>query len=305
MSASASPACARGCLGLFHGDTAFLVGFGFARLRGGFGLLHGHAAFAVGVGFAGLRLRFGLGHGDTLDLAGFGFADSALPLFFGDVDARLVDGFRGGALSDGVDVSALVGDVGDVDVQEVQADLVEFVRHVLLDVAEERLAVGVDLLDGHGRDHETQLTEDDVLRQVGDGFLTQAEQAVRRVAHQGLVRADADREHARHVDADVLAAQGVLQVHVQLHRAQGDEPVVLDHRPDERRAAVDAAAGALFAGLTVDHHDLVRRAFLVAGNERDDQDEQDDKQRRDQDGEASGTGCCENGMEHLRKPFLG
>ena len=186
----------------------------------------------------------------------------------------------------------------------MQADLVEFVRHVFLDVAEERLAVGVALLDGHGRDHQTQLAEDDVLREVGDGFLAQAEQAVRRVAHQGLVRADADREHARHVDADVLAAQGVLQVHVQLHRAQGDEPVVLDHRPDERRAAVDAAAGALFAGLAVHDHDLVRRAFLVAGNERDDQDEQDDEQRRDQHGDASGIGCRENRVDHRRNPFL-
>ncbi|MPN34885.1 hypothetical protein SDC9_182379 [bioreactor metagenome] len=79
---------------------------------------HGNAAFLVGVGLSGLRLSFRLGNGDTLRSAGFGFADSALAFLFGDFDTGLVDGFGGGAFSDGVDVSAFVGDVGDVDVQK-------------------------------------------------------------------------------------------------------------------------------------------------------------------------------------------
>lgn len=114
--------------GFLDGDAALLVCVGFSGLRLCFRLSHGDAAFSVCIGFSRLCFGFRLGYCDTLRLACFGFTDSALALFFRDLDTRLVDGFRRRALSDCVNVSAFVCDIGNVDVQEQEPDLVEFLR---------------------------------------------------------------------------------------------------------------------------------------------------------------------------------
>ncbi len=69
----------------------------------------------------------------------------------------------GGLLADGVDVAALVGDVGDVDVDQHQADLLQLRLERALHVLQERVAVAVDVLDPHRGDHLPQLAEDDFL----------------------------------------------------------------------------------------------------------------------------------------------
>lgn len=183
-------ALGRGRVGLLDGDTAVAVGIGlsgggggfglldgdalgavcvsFARDGGGFGLLDGDTPLTVGVCLARGGFGFGFGDGDAFELVRFGCADAALALLLGHVDLRLVNGAGGGALPDGRDVAGFVGDVGDVDVQELKADLLEFLRHVRLDRAQEGFAVGVDLFDHHRGDDKAQLAEDDILRQLGD-----------------------------------------------------------------------------------------------------------------------------------------
>ena len=84
---------------------------------------------------------------------------------------RLVDRFGRGLLADALDVARLVRDVGDVHVDQVQADLVELGRHVAADRVEEFLAVLVDLLDGQRRHREAQLAEDDLARHALDVVL--------------------------------------------------------------------------------------------------------------------------------------
>ena len=113
----------------------------------------------------------------------------------------------GGLLADGFDVARLVGDVGDVHVDQHQADLLQFRLERILDVAQERIAVAVDVLDPHRGDHLAQLAEDDVLGLLLDVGRSQSQQADRRVLHQLGRGADGHREHAGHVDADVLDRQ--------------------------------------------------------------------------------------------------
>jgi hypothetical protein len=91
-------------------------------------------------------------------------ARGAVALLLGDLDLRPVDRLRRGPLADRDDVPALIGDVADVHVDQLEADLVDLLRDVLVDQAHELLAVLVDLLDRQGRDHQTQLAQDDVLR---------------------------------------------------------------------------------------------------------------------------------------------
>ena len=64
---------------------------------------------------------------------GQGFADIALLFLFGDIDFRLVDRGGGGFFPDAVDVFGFIGDVGDIDVEQRQADFVQFRLDIFLD----------------------------------------------------------------------------------------------------------------------------------------------------------------------------
>ena len=64
---------------------------------------------------------------------GEGFTDIPLLLLLGDVDFGLVNRGRGGFFPDAVDVFRLVGDIGDVDIQESEADFVQLRFNIFLD----------------------------------------------------------------------------------------------------------------------------------------------------------------------------
>ena len=89
--------------------------------------------------------------------------DFAHPFVVGDVAAGLLDGLRGGLLADGLDVARLVGDVGDVDVDQHQADLAQLRLQRALHLFQELFAIAVDVFDLHRGDHLPQLAEDHVL----------------------------------------------------------------------------------------------------------------------------------------------
>ena len=167
-------------------DLAFLVELGDPD-----GLLAGRLAGAdlAHLGRVGDRdgpLALGLGH-----------ADLPLLLLLGHVDLRLLDGDGRGLPADRLDVPALVGDVGDVDVDQHQADLLQLRLERLLDALQELVAVAVDVLDPHRRDDLPELAEDDVAGLLLDLLGVEPEQADGRVLHRLRVGADGDGEHAR------------------------------------------------------------------------------------------------------------
>ena len=86
---------------------------------------------------------------------GGGHTDGTLTVRVGHVDERLVVGLSGRLAADVLDVVRFVGDVGDVHVDEVQADLVELSVDVLGHQGEEGLTVLVDLLNRQGSDGQT------------------------------------------------------------------------------------------------------------------------------------------------------
>ena len=192
----------------------------FALSCGGIGLLYGDTFMLVGGGLAGNGFGLGLGHGDAFLLVSVGLAGRTLANFFGHIDLGAVDRFAGGAFADGVDIPGLVGDVGNIDVEQFKADFVEFLGHVGFDGAEERLTIGVDLLNGHGGDHQTQLAENDVLAQLLNRLRSLAENTLGGVAHDLRAGAHPHGEHAGDIDTDVLFAQCVVELHVDLKRTQ-------------------------------------------------------------------------------------
>ena len=120
-------------------------------------------------------LALGLAGADFTELRGTGNLDRLLAIgvsdanftelfLIGHVAASLLNRLRRRLLADGVDVAALVGDVGDVDVDQHEADFLEFRLDRVLNVFEERIAVAVDVLDPHRGDHLPQLAENDFPR---------------------------------------------------------------------------------------------------------------------------------------------
>ncbi len=183
-----------GSLGLLLGGVGLLQGLGCGDLLGGGGDAGGLGLLlaALGVGHGHLHLGgvlaldgggVGLGHLDALVAAGLGLADGAVAVLLGHVLLCVVDGLGGGLLAQGVNVAGLVGDVGDVDVDEAQADLLELALHVAGDGLQELIPVGVDLLDVHSGDDQAELAEDDVLGQLLDFLELQAEQALGGILH--------------------------------------------------------------------------------------------------------------------------
>ncbi len=219
---------------------------------------------AHGVAGADLADLVGVGHADRLFALGLGHADLAHPLVVGHVAAGFLDGLRGRLLADGLDIARLVGDVGDVDVDQHQADLSQFRFERVLDGFQELVAVAVDVLDLHRGDHLAKLAEDHVFGLLLDFLVAQAQQADGRVLHLLGRGADGHGEHAGHVDADVLHRQGAAQRDLDLHRLEAQPGVVLDQRPDELRPAVDATGRVVPAArLAVDHQHAVARAAFV------------------------------------------
>ena len=154
----------------------------------------------------------GFGDPDVLVPVGLGLTDLTETVLLGDGLLRVVDGLRGGFLTERLDIAGLVADIGDVHVDEFQADLAEFRFHVGGDVGEELVAVRVDFLDVHGGDHQTELTEQDIGRDVLDAVHGEAQQALGGVGHVVRLGGDTHGEAAGDVDADVLLGQGVGEV---------------------------------------------------------------------------------------------
>ena len=225
----------------------------------GLGFLLLHEDTAVCFSFFLTLVRFSLVASDlNLSLTvGLCLADGTLAGGVGAVHVSLGDGFGCGLGTDRLDVVGFVGDVRDVDVDEVEADLVKFGVDVVDDLAQERFTVAVDFLDGEGRNGQTELTKNDLFGHVldlGDG---QPEQTFGCVLHDGRLRVDTDGKGRRHVDANVLHRERMFEVDVDRHGLEVQEPVVLDQRPHDFAAAVITLCGACTFGVPVHDQDLV------------------------------------------------
>ena len=155
------------------------------------------------------------------------------------------------------------------------------------------VAIGVDLLNVHGGDDETQLTEDDVFCQLLDLIQPQTEQPLGGVLHHARLHRNAHRETGRHIDTDVLMGQGVCEVDIDGHRGQIQVFIRLDDRPDKRRTAVDTLGGTgravlVRADLTVDHQHLVGRAAAIPCQNDEQHGEQEQRDHRDRNNDGCG-----------------
>ncbi len=158
-----------GGLGLLLGGVGLLQGLGRGDLLGGGGDAGGLGLLlaALGVGHGHLHLGgvlaldgggVGLGHLDALVAAGLGLANGAVAVLLGHVLLGVVDGLGGGLLAQGVNVAGLVGDVGDVDVDEAHRRSVGVLR-----LKDER---GAKLCLAHG--HAALLEQPRQRRHYGD-----------------------------------------------------------------------------------------------------------------------------------------
>ena len=157
----------------------------------------------------------------------------------------------------------------------------------MLNVLQETLAVAVDVLDLHRRDHLPQLSENDVFGLLLDLLRVEPQQANGRVLHDLGLRPDRHGKDAGNFDADVLGRQGVFERNADLDRLEIEIGVVLNDGDDERGAAVNAhcrRARAHFAEL--DQDPIAGTALVALGEHHA---EADDEQSRNDGRHAEHT----------------
>ncbi len=126
----------------------------------------------------------------------------------------------GGFAADGLDVAGSVRDVGDVDIDQHQADLLQLRLDGVLDVVQELLAVAIDILNVHRGNHLPQLPENDVLGLLFDMRRIESQQPNGRVLHDRRFDADGDGEDAGDVDTNILNRKRIAQRHFDLDGLQ-------------------------------------------------------------------------------------
>ena len=105
---------------------------------------------------------------------------------------------------------------------------------------------------------------------------------------------DFDARVTDYLVMEFLHTQRIGEIDFDLQRTQGKKPVILNHRPDERRAAVNAPRRFIASGLTENNEDLIRRTLLVTCRDTDQNNKEDEQQEnRDNDParKNSSAGC--------------
>ena len=269
------------CIGHLLGSHSLSLGFGLSLTAHGIGVGNGYLGFVLTL--HGFCIR--LGSTDTRLADSFSLTDFTVPLLFGNANLGFVDGLGSSFLAESLDVAALVLDVGHVDVDEPQADLLQLDLDVGRDGLKELVAVGIQFFDAHGSDDETKLTEEDVAGKLLNLLRRLSQQALCCCQHTLGLGADADSEAARHIDADVLAGQSIRQVCINADGRQREISIVLDDRPYESTTAMHTLGTLAVAAIAIDNQYLVTRAATIAvddGHEKEDEydDSNHDKKER-------------------------
>ena len=130
-------------------DSLFLFQFDNAYGLGALRFARANFSQLGGIGYLNIFFTIGVGH-----------MNFALFDFIRHVTTRLLDRLRSSLLADRIDVSTFVGDIRDVDVDQHEANLLEFGLHRILNVLQKGVPVAIDVFNPHRSDHLTQLTKD-------------------------------------------------------------------------------------------------------------------------------------------------
>ena len=240
---------AGGVGGLAHGGVQLALGqggLGLGRLLpddGDLALLGGAGDRAggvgVGLGLVRLGLELGLTQGQVALalgdlLAGGDLGVTGLTLGVGPRDAGvLLDALLLGH-AQGLDVTAGVGDLGDLEHVDLQTHVGHDALGVVEDVALQGVAVGDEVGDRHVADDRAQGADERLPCGVGDGLVRVglAQEALGGGAHLLVGVAHLDGGHGGDVDVDLVL---VLGGDLEADRGLGEGQVLdgLDDRQDE------------------------------------------------------------------------
>lgn len=240
---------------------------------------------------------FGFRDGDTLLHFRVSLTDGTFLVLFSDGNSRVVDRLCGGLLAERDDISRFIGNIGHVDVDEFETYLFEFALHVAGNGVEEFVAIGIDLLDFHGSDDETELTEDNIFCKIGNILKGKAPKDVRRQFcwTAGSVEMPTVKIRAHRYGYSVWKARSSNR---RVERGvRSEESIFLQEGKDETDAAVHAlgASGRSVgapAHLTVYDKDLVGRTGLDSGHD-DEKQHHEDKHGDDDENDPDAPACRE------------
>ena len=140
----------------------------------------------------------------------------------------------------------------------------EFGVNVVDHLAQEGLTVAVDLLNRQGGNRQTELSKDDFLGHVLNGWLVEVEQTHGGVLHDGRLGVNTDGKRGGDIDADVLLRKCVLKVDVDGHRFKIQKGIILDEGPDDLPTTVVTLRRSRALRIPVDDQNLVGWGQLVS-----------------------------------------
>ena len=136
--------------------------------------------------------RVGLGDLDSLLHLCVCFTDRTVSVLLSNALLSVVDSLCSGFLTESCNVSGLVADIGYVNVDKAETYLLKLGLNVGADSRQELISVGVDLLDVHGCDDQTELTENDILGELLDLGELESKQTLSSVLHNTGLGGDTD-----------------------------------------------------------------------------------------------------------------
>ncbi len=194
-----------------YGNTAIPLRFLFTRDRFCLSSRNLDTLISLSILLTCDGVRVCVGHLDTLLLLSFSGTNSTVTFLLRHLDLGFVDSTSGCFLTKGVDVAGLVGDVPDVDVDDLQTDFLQLGLDVLGHRALELLTVFVDLLDGELGNHSPELSVDDFFGVLFDDLMVLSEEVNCRILHDPWLFTNTNSVSRRNIHADVLERQCALK----------------------------------------------------------------------------------------------
>ena len=264
-----------GFFGLGFGGIGLLKGLGGLNLFRGYGYSFGFRFLfpSCGIGLRHLDFRqvFTLGCGclSTCNLnpsfaLGFGRSDFTISFALGYAHLRFIDGSSGCFFTQCVDIAGFIGNVLDVDVDQLESDLLEFNLDPIGDFFDQKVPVRIDFLNIHGRDYHPHLAEYDVTGLFAYGLHVKTEQTLGRIFHDPGLRGNTNRKRGGSVYPDVLFGKGSGQGYVNGNGSEVEPLKILNDGPNESCSTVNAIRGTAPFGFTVNDQDFVGRTTLVS-----------------------------------------
>ena len=169
----------------------------------------------------------------------------------------LVDSLSGSLTTKSLDISRLVLDIGNIDVDESQTNLLQFHLYIGRDTLKELIAVGIQLLDAHCSNNKTKLTKEDITSQFLNLTSIKTKQTLSSGSHAIRLGRNTNGKSARHIHTDILLRKCIGEVGIYRNRCKTKILIVFYDRPHEGTTTMHTLCRRFRLSSTIDNQNLI------------------------------------------------